>query len=523
MSSDEPQARTLAFLQQALAARGGVPVRQAQTHVSRVLLSPALAWKIKKPVTLPYLDFGTAGLRLAACERELELNRRTAPDLYRAVHRVTRDDLGRLAIDGPGELVDAILEMRRFDEDCLLDRMAARGELTPALVTALAGRIAAFHRAAAPAPSLARSGSRRTADVLAINERALLTGAVVLGEAAVRRLIDASRAAWQRVAPLLDARQAAGRVRHCHGDLHLRNIVAIDGVPTLFDCLEFDDDMATIDVLYDLAFALMDLWHAGCEPLANLLFNRYLDQADEVDGLPLLPLFMAMRATVRAHVTATQALAAESDGRDALVREARGYLALAQRLLSPVPPRLVAVGGRSGSGKSTAAAAIAHAVGAPPGARVLSSDRLRKALHEVSPQTRLPPEAYRPEVSERVYRAMAEQAAVVLGAGHGVVADAVFDRAEDRERIARVASSAGVPFLGAWLDAPAAVLLDRVAKRRGDPSDADAAVVMRQLERDVGPLDWQRIDAGRDAADALLARLGETAAGSGQGTARPGP
>ncbi|NLD55274.1 MAG: AAA family ATPase, partial [Burkholderiaceae bacterium] len=322
-------------------------------------------------------------------------------------------------------------------------------------------------------------------------------------------------------------RQDDGRVRHCHGDLHLRNIVAIDGMPTLFDCLEFDDDMATIDVLYDLAFALMDLWHAGNQPLANLLLNRYLDQADEADGLPLLPLFMAMRATVRAHVTATQALATPAgpavrhagDGaapeRATLARAACDYLALADRLLAPAPPCLVAVGGYSGSGKSTTAAAVAHAVGAPPGARVLSSDRLRKALHGVSPQTRLPPQAYRPEVSEQVYRAMAEQAAAVLASGHGVVADAVFDRAQDRARIGSVAEAAGVPFIGAWLEAPAAVLLDRVAKRHGDPSDADAAVVKRQLERDVGPLDWHRIDSGGDAPARVLAHLRAATASPG--------
>lgn len=513
---DDRPAGIVEFLERELAARGGEPVATAQTHVSLVLLSPALAWKVKKAVTLPYLDFRTAAQRLAACERELRLNRRTAPALYQSVHRVTRDAAGRLAIGGDGELVEAILQMRRFDEDCLLDRMAARGELTAALVDALAGTIAAFHRAALPVPTPARSGSQRVGDVLAINEQALAATASVFGEPAVQRLVDATRTAWRRVTPLLDARQRGGRVRHCHGDLHLRNIVAIDGVPTLFDCLEFDDDLATIDVLYDLAFVLMDLWHAGSEPLANRLFNRYLDEADETDGLPLLPLFMAMRATVRAHVTATQALAAEApsgdarvdaDARRALERDARGYLELAGRLLEAAPACLVAIGGRSGSGKSTTAAAVAHAVGPPPGARVLSSDRLRKALHGVAPQTRLPPAAYRPEVSEHVYRVMAERAAAVLATGHGAIADAVFDREPDRERIAAVAESAGVPFIGAWLETSEAVLIERVNARRGDPSDADADVVRRQLQREPGAMRWHRIDAGEDAATRLLAQL----------------
>jgi predicted kinase len=230
---------------------------------------------------------------------------------------------------------------------------------------------------------------------------------------------------------------------------------------------------------------------------------------EETAGLPLLPLFMTMRATVRAHVMATQALAAKDADREGDAgdspsgREARAYLRLANRLLEPDPPRLVAVGGLSGSGKSTTAAAIAHLVGAAPGARVLSSDRLRKRLHGVAPQSRLPAEAYLPDVSERIYRSMAERAAEVLAAGHGVVADAVFDRAPDRDRIEAVAAVAGVPFIGIWLEAPSAVLLDRVAKRRGDPSDADADVVRRQLLNDPGPLAWRRLDAGGDAAAAL--------------------
>ena len=486
---------------------GGRVPGEVQTHISIVLLGATLAWKVKKAVTLPYLDFGSAQQRLAISERELALNRRTAPAIYRKVRRVVRAADGRLQFDGDGELVEAVLEMQRFDEDGLLDRMAAHGRISAPLVTELAHVVAEFHSRAAPAVGLERSGSQRIREVLRINEQALDAARRLAGTAPVDCLIRATTEAWQRRAPLLDARQLAGHVRLCHGDLHLRNIVVLDGVPTLFDCLEFDEDMATIDVLYDLAFVLMDLWHRGLDSLANLLLNRYLDEAAESSGLPLLGLFMSMRATVRGHVSATRALEMPQDQaqRPDVVADAQSYLALASRLLPASPARLVAIGGLSGSGKSTAAAALAASVGAAPGARVLSSDRIRKALHGVAPVTRLDPDAYRPEVSQRVYATLREQAAATLAAGHSVVVDAVFDRQDEREHIAEVAHRAGVAFQGVWLEAPGTVLLERVAARRGDPSDADADVVRRQLARDVGTLAWTKMPA--DGGDRDWSRL----------------
>jgi predicted kinase len=360
-------------------------------------------------------------------------------------------------------------------------------------VTALAGRIAAFHRAAAPAPSLARSGSRRTADVLAINERALLTGAVVLGEAAVRRLIDASRAAWQRVAPLLDARQAAGRVRHCHGDLHLRNIVAIDGVPTLFDCLEFDDDMATIDVLYDLAFALMDLARQGLGALANRLLNEWLWRVGEVEGasheeaLALLPMFLARRAVIRAYVDSAVTAVSGADN-----APARAYQKAALAFLQPAPPRLVAIGGLSGSGKTTLALKLAPEIGRLPGAVVVRTDVERKRQAGIPLEERMPDGSYSPEASARIYAAFMARAERVLRAGHSVVLDAVFARPDERAAAEALARKVGVPFQGIWLDVPKDVAQQRVTARKGDASDATASVVERQFGYDLGAIDWER-------------------------------
>ena len=221
---------------------------------------------------------------------------------------------------------------------------------------------------------------------------------------------------------LLDRRRANGKVRRCHGDLHLRNICLFDDKPTLFDCLEFSDALASIDVLYDLAFLLMDLEHRGLAEFANVVLNRYLDLTGEDDGLAAMPLFLSLRAAIRAHVTATamdQAAAAERKQEPAA--EARSYLSLAARLLRPRPRRLVAIGGLSGSGKSTLATALAPAIGA----RVLRSDVIRKRLFGVTPETRLPAHAYAAEISRLVYETLRQRAAAALASGYSVIIDAV--------------------------------------------------------------------------------------------------
>lgn len=486
--ANESQDETIAFLASARAYGAVGDVRKNVTHISVVLLAGTAAIKLKRAVRLPYLDFSTAERRLAACEAELCLNRRTAPALYRAVRRVTREADGRLALDGDGPLVDAIVEMARFDENMLFDRLAAAGKLDAPLMADLAQRIADFHAKAEVAEG--GDGAARLARVIDDCERALrLTDVFPASEIAATT--GMLRDLLKRHAPLLDGRARAGKVRRCHGDLHLRNICLIDGVPTLFDCLEFDEELATVDLLYDLAFLVMDLWHRDLPALANVLFNRYLDLADEEAGLAALPLFLALRATIRAHVTAAQVADAGGEA-DAKRDEALSYWHLAHALAAPPPARLIAVGGLSGSGKSTVAAVLAPDLGPAPGARVLSSDRIRKALFGEAAETRLPPEAYRPDVSENVYGLIAERAALLLKQGHAVIADAVHDRAPDRERLAAVAAAAGVRFDGLWLTAPLETLLARVAARRGDPSDATTDVVRAQARQtSAGAAGWR--------------------------------
>ena len=501
------QTEAIAFLTDplthALGPEAG-PAEVIETHISVIVLVGDRAYKLKRAVRLDYVDQSTVERRLALCEHEVELNRRAAPELYIGVRRITRIDGGGLVFDGDGPLVDAVVEMVRFDQDGLFDRMAGQGRLTPALLSELAIVVARLHETAPV--ELPGGGAANLAAVLSINERAL-EASTVFPLDAVDRINLAFREALVTAAALLDRRQSLGKVRHCHGDLHLGNICLIGGLPTPFDCLEFDDAMATVDVLYDLAFLLMDLWHRDLKAGANLVLNRYLDAADENDGLTVVPLMMAIRAAVRAHVSAARAEdPAQAAGAAGLRTAAISYLDLARELLRPVPPRLVAIGGFSGSGKSRVAAAIAAAVGPPPGARVLSSDRIRKRMGGVAPGARLPASAYRPEVSRAVYETLGREAEYLLALGHGVVLDATFNKPEERARVAEMAAAVEVPFTGIWLELPPDALIERVERRGPDVSDATASVVRDQIARYRGPMTWTSVSAV-GSVEAVVARV----------------
>jgi hypothetical protein len=483
----------------------GAPVERIETHASIVFLAGRRAWKLKRAVRYDYLDFSTAERRHAMCEAEVRINRRTAPMLYRGVVPVTRERDGSLAVGGSGTPVDWLVEMSRFDQEALLDRLAARGALDLGLMRPLASAIAALHRDAEVRPDAGgRSGITRVIDgnAAAFGEQ----GAAILDSTVGARVTGAARDAVDHHGARLDDRRAAGHVRRCHGDLHLRNIVLLDGRPTLFDGIEFNDDIACIDVLYDLAFVLMDLWRRELRSHANTLFNGYLAETAELHGLALMPLFLSCRAAVRAKTSATAAnLQSDPERRRELAALASSYLTMAERLLQPPPPSLVAIGGLSGSGKSTVALALAPEIGAAPGAVVLRTDEIRKRLCGVGPLVRLGPEAYTPEVSRRVYETAAERAGVIVRAGHTAVVDAVFARPENRQAIEAIACAAGVPFVGLWLHADDSVLIERVERRAGDASDADAAVVRAQLAQDIGRINWPRLEASRQFDDVLRA------------------
>ncbi len=492
--TEQQQAEVLAFLLDGALGNG---VERIDTHGAIVLLAGERAYKLKRAVRFSFMDFSTLDLREAALRRELELNRRTAPMLYRRVLPVTCEPDGRLAIDGRGSPVEWLLEMSRFAASAQLDRVAARGELTEDLAAALAATIAKFHVSAeirrdqGGYAAMREVADGNAGDLTLLTPQVLDTKDVSVLNQATSELLDASAA-------LLERRRLAGRVRHCHGDLHLANIVLLDRQPVLFDCLEFDTALACIDVYYDLAFLVMDLIERGLTDRARRLLQTYGDSAQDDAGQALLPLFIAIRATIRAKVAGFNARVLEGEERAEKVCDARAYLELAQRALKPQPARLLVVAGRSGTGKSSVAVALASGLGAMPGAIILRTDVIRKRLFGRHATERLPLDAYTPDVSARVFLTVAARARELTKAGRTVIADGVYGSAAQRAQIEAAARQAGVPFRAVWLEAPEPVLERRVADRTGDASDADVAVVRRQARSLKDPsVAWPRVGAGR--------------------------
>ena len=305
---------------------------------------------------------------------------------------------------------------------------------------------------------------------------------------------------------LLEARRLTGKVRHGHGDLHLRNICLVDGRATLFDALEFNEELACCDVLDDLAFLIMDLLARDLPGLANRALNRYLWRTGDWQGMPVFRLLLSCRAAVRAKTSAISAnTGTDATAKHLFTARARDYLVLATRLLEPATPQLVAVGGLSGTGKSTLALGLAPRIGSAPSAIVVRSDVLRKQLSDTAFDETLSPPGYGQQATKRVYDRLDELTGGLLDGGWPVVSDAVFAIVAERQAIQAVADRRSLPFTGIWLDAPAGKMVERVTQRRCDASDADAAVVRRQADYDVGSITWRRIDAS-GTPDETLAR-----------------
>jgi len=468
----------------------GQPVEHIETHAADVFLVGNLAFKMKKVVKLPYLDFSTIEKRKAVLERELEINRAFAPSIYLRTDEVRGEP---------------VLVMNRFKQQALLSSQS--GGITDATARDLARMVADSH---VIAPRRETPGSEIMAGLSAQLSKAFAGSPDIFpaDEAGKFQLLHEGHLTKSR--PLLDQRSAQGLVRRCHGDMHCGNIALLEGKPTLFDAIEFSEKIATIDVLYDLAFLLMDLGRRDEKRVANLVFNRYLHlrrTEEDLSGLAALPLFLATRAGVRALVTADLAHELEADASTKQRKEALEYFQAGMAWLKPVQPKLICVGGLSGSGKSTLAARLAHDIGLAPGALHVRSDVERKVLAGVDETVHLPPESYSAAASGVTYRAIFQRAVAALKAGHSVVLDAVFAREDERDTAEEVARSANARFTGLWLAAPPAILKSRVTGRRGDASDADAAVVEKQLGYQPGEIRWKKVDvSGSVAASETLVR-----------------
>jgi uncharacterized protein len=458
-------------------------VERNETHGAIVFLAGERAYKLKRAVKYPYLDYSTPELRRKACLAELDVNRRAAPELYLAVKAVVRDDARLKLSEEPGaEAVDWVLVMRRFQESDLLEQQRRAGKLTPEMMRSLAETIAAFHASAEKRPDFGGAGG--IAGILDEN-MSMLEG--MAGRVFDRTRVDAlARLSWmelERLTELFDRRRDAGLVRRCHGDLHLNNICLIDGRPTLFDAIEFSEEFASIDVVYDLAFLVMDLDRHGLRALANALLNRYLEISLDYDGLAALPLFLSCRAAIRAHVAVTRAEAMHAippvDEARSLLQRAIGYI--------------------SGTGKTTVARAVAPTLGPCPGAVIVRSDVTRKRLAGGAETARLSPSGYTPAMNDTVFAALAETAGKAMAARHGVILDAVYGEERHRAALEEVARQAGVRFDGVWLTAPPEILEKRIGGRRGDASDATADVMRSQLQRIQKPPTWTAVDASGPA------------------------
>jgi uncharacterized protein len=501
--SDEAnsQEEVFAFLAD-LAAHDGAKVQRIDTHAASVFLAGDRVLKVKRAVRFPFLDYSTLEKRKEACEAELAVNAPYAPEIYRGVVPITREAGGKLAVGGSGTPVEWTVEMRRFDENRTLDRLA--GEIDEALADALGRAVAAAHakaRAVEAEPWIAALGAYIDEHVEAFRQYPDIFPA-----AEIDALARASRAAYERLRPLLRERGRHGFVRRIHGDLHLGNIALIDGRPVLFDAIEFSDIIATGDVFYDLAFLLMDLLERGLRLPASVVFNRYLAETqriEDLDALAALPFFLSMRAAIRAKVAAARLERAKAPERESIARSAHGYFTFAQQAIAPVAPRFVAVGGLSGTGKTKLARALAAELMPMPGAVVVRSDVERKALFGIDETEKLPAAAYADEVTARIYATLADKARRILTAGHSAIVDAVFAAPQERAAMADAAKSANVPLRGLFLTADLQTRIERVGRRARDASDADANVAQAQERYDLGPLDWTTIDASGTAEDTL--------------------
>jgi len=484
------QGKVFAFLMDPTTHPG---VCRIDTHAASVFLQGTRALKVKRAVRYPYLDYSTLLKRKAACDEEIKINRQFAPQIYRRVVPITQSSDGSLSIDGDGTAVEFAIEMTRFDERQTIDHLAEAGEPDRDLVDSIADAIAASHAVAPPAP--AEPWIKSIPAFINRNTSAFRTAAC-FPASDVADLDEASQSAFSRVRKLLEQRGRQGHVRRCHGDLHLANIVLIDSKPVLFDAIEFDAGIASVDVLYDLAFAMMDFIRYDQHAAANALLNRYLKNSaiQHLDALAALPLFMSLRAAIRATVMlARRNQASRQDPDD--MRSARKYFELARRLIAPSTPTLVAIGGLSGTGKSVLARDLAPDVMPLPGAIVLRTDVLRKqhfGVHETAP---LPKEAYQPEMTRKIYDLLVQHASRILSQGHSVVVDAVFAQNSERAAIRDAARRLNIRFVGLFLQTDLATRLNRVGHRAGDASDATPGIAGLQEKYDIGTVDWAIIDA----------------------------
>jgi aminoglycoside phosphotransferase family enzyme/predicted kinase len=509
-------------------------VRVVETHMSWVLLTGEFVYKLKRPVRFPFADFTDPAHRAHLCEEELRLNRRFAPSLYLGTAAV-RLHAGLASFVGEGPVIETAVRMRQFDRGQELDALVAAGGVDAAALASFGAQLAAVHRTLPRPPAGTDHGE--AAAVARVVRRNLVEFCAMHPPATRgRELADlrhrlAARLRHDREA--LARRAAAGRIRECHGDLHLSNLVRLGGRITPFDALEFEPAFRYIDVADEVAFVCADLQGYGRPDLAHAFLDGYLDDDGDFALLRVLGLYVAHRALVRAKIMALRAAAAaaaaagvappagignddgngasDRDGptdaiRAAWQRREADYVAVATRSLAAPAPRLLLLYGLSGSGKSWLARRLAPRLGAIR----LCSDRERKRLAGLAPaaSSGSSPGAglYCEDATESTYAHLARCTEQALAGGYSVICDATFLSRERRGAFAALAGATGATPLVLQCEAPPQVLRARLRARRaagGEVSEADEAVLTWQLARAEPP----------DAAEGLVVhRIDTTAA-----------
>lgn len=496
-----------------------------ETHISWVLLTGSIAYKIKKPVDLGFLDFSTLEKRRYFCEEELRLNRRLAPEIYLDVVAIT-GSASQPTIGGAGPVFEYAVKMRQFPQDVQLDHLLEHQALTTTHVDALAAAVARFHQDAPRAPLHERFGAPEAVDApMAENFRQiepLLTNPEDL--ARLKKIRDWTDHAIRHLEPTLSQRRADGFVRECHGDLHLGNVAWVANRPLIFDCIEFNPALRWIDVISEVAFTVMDLASRRRPDLAFRFLNRYLEHSGDYAGLRVLRLYAVYRALVRCKVECIRGAQTGPQAADSEAPPYRGYLLLAERLSTARPTPVIITHGLSGSGKTTISSTLCERLGA---IRV-RSDVERKRLYEMAPLERGPSGLdtgiYTAEASARTYEWLEERAETVLQSGFPVLIDAAFLKRSQRERFAALAQRLQVAFVIVDCQSPVPVLEARVSTRaRGatDASDAGLDVLAHQRASAEPLTEAERsctlaIDTslGNDAVEALLQRLAYAVCGA---------
>jgi aminoglycoside phosphotransferase family enzyme/predicted kinase len=494
-----------ALMQPQRHAPGVQQVELVQTHISWVLLAGDVAYKIKKPVKLPFLDFSTLALRHQACLDELRLNRRFAADIYLDVVALynTPDNP---QWEGSGPPIEVVVKMHRFDEAGRLDRVCARHVLLPSHLSDLADTVLHFHESAAVAPP--DSGFASSEKVLAQAQDNFDELNQLLPQADVSTQLSALHAwtvaQFSLLQPLMAAHKLAGRVRECHGDLHLANMVLIDGRVRLFDCIEFNEDLRWIDVASDIAFAYVDLLAHGQSGLANWWVNEVLSRSGDYAQAPLLRFYAVYRALVRAKVAAIRLQQTHTDD-----REARDDIALAHALAADHPVRLLITHGLSGCGKTYVTDQLLQSDAQPPTLR-LRADVERKHLFGLSGQehsgSSLNGGIYTPAAHSLTYGYLREQARLLLRSGWSVIVDATFLKRTDRDAFRALATELGIGFAILAPQASADQLRQRITARNALGTDASEAT-LEVLEHQFRELEPLGVDEGAVLSVAGVADL----------------